>query len=486
MPIAHATFTVRRSRLIVLSLALALLMLFTLINTIVAGALETATVDLEGSSKAVSDLTASAGATLDYTIVVDNSGDETASGVVMTDTLPSGLTYVPASLVVVGGSGTSGVENGVVSWSGDVSSGESISISYSAVVSASLPMGTLIKNTALITVNGASIERSASTTVLNNVTNLIYFPYFVRHHHVPTLMLVSSPDVNNQWTIGWAIASEENVSKYEVQEAKDRQFTNPIDFEIPSPTKALTRSHPVSTNNRFYYRVRAVSPTGIIGPWSDVLLVGGNYLDNFDNPESGWAVRREDTDDVEQFVFYENGRLIHRILGRWDSMLAAPMMPAPNAAYRLETRVKLSGVDNLHTYGLVFGGDWNGEECPNDDWDSCFNHYYRLLVIWYGASNKLRMSVKRIEWHDSGNVGRGTTIISSRDVTVNKPPRDWQNWAVEVRPNGSIRIFVNNNLVGATTDTTFSDDFHFGTFSSTNEYSGLKAEFDWVRATAIP
>jgi hypothetical protein len=353
-------------------------------------------------------------------------------------------------------------------------------------VSASLPMGTVIMNTAQIAANGASIERSASTTVLNNVTDLIYFPYFVRHHHIPTMMVVSGPDVNNNWTVGWSIASEENVAKYQVQEAQDLGFTAPSEFETTPPTKSLARNHPVSSNNRYYYRVRAVSPGGIIGPWSDALIVGGNYLDNFDDPGSGWAIRREDTDDVDQYVYYENGRFIHRILGRWDSMLAAPMMPAPNAAYRLETRVKLSGVDNLHTYGLVFGGDWNGEECPNNDYSSCFNHYYRLLVIWYGASSKLRMSVKRIEYHDSGNIGRGTTIISSRDVSVHQPPRDWQNWAIEVRPNGSIKVFVNNNLVGSTTDTTYSDDFYFGTFSATNEYSGLKAEFDWVEAKVIP
>ena len=167
-------------------------------------------------------------------------------------------------------------------------------------------------------------------------------------------------------------------------------------------------------------------------------------------------------------------------------MLWIASRPRSRRAFLRFAEVKLSGVDNLHTYGLVFGGDYNGGECPNDDYSSCFNHYYRLLVIWYGAGNKLRMNVKRIDWHDSGNVGRGTTIISSRDVTVNQPPRDWQNWAVEVRPNGSIKIFVNNNLVGETTDATYSDDFYFGTFSATNEYSGLKAQFDWVKATAIP
>jgi uncharacterized repeat protein (TIGR01451 family) len=485
MPVTETEVRVRRTRLVMMSLAVIFVILFALINTIAAGALEVNAADLEDSSKSVSDLTASAGTTIDYTIVVHNSGDQTAGGVVMTDTIPAGLTYVPASLSVVGG-GSSGENSGVISWSGDVNSGASISITYSTVVSASLPMGTVIKNTAEIAANGATIERSASTTVLNNVTNLIYFPYFVRHHHVPTMMVVSAPDANNNWTVGWSIASEENVAKYELQESNDLGFTSPDTFEVTPPTKSRQFSHPISFDNGYYYRVRAVSPGGLIGPWSDTLIVGGNYIDNFDDPGSGWAVRRQDTDDVEQFVYYENGRFIHRILGRWDSMLAAPMMPAPNGAYRLETRVKLSGVDNLHTYGLVFGGDYNGEECPNADNTSCFNHYYRLLVIWYGAGNRLRMNVKRIDWHDSGNIGRGTTIIGSRDVTVNQPPRDWQNWAVEVRPNGSIKIFVNNNLVGETTDATYSDDFYFGTFSATNEYAGLKAEFDWVKATAIP
>lgn len=176
-----------------------------------------------------------------------------------------------------------------------------------------------------------------------------------------------------------------------------------------------------------------------------------------------------------------------KIGGRWDYAIAAPMVPAPSSSYKIETLVKLSdGIDNLHTYGVVFGGDWNGTTCPNSSYSSCFNHYYRLQVIWFGDPNQLRIDLKRIDFHDEDNVGRGTKkLIETKNVNVGNPS-GWNKWSIEVYSNGTIRVYVNDIYVGGGIDTTYTNDRYFGGFAASNEYSGTAANFDYFRVIALP
>jgi hypothetical protein len=217
-----------------------------------------------------------------------------------------------------------------------------------------------------------------------------------------------------------------------------------------------------------------------------MLYVVGNYADNFDDPNSGWILRREDTDTTENSTFYDDGHFVHRMKSGWDSMIGGPLMPAPQPPYRIESKIRLSGKDNLHSYGLVFGGDWDGRLCPNKDFTSCYNQYYRLLVLWFGNNDELKYQLKRITSHDEDNGhGRGSTLIGFREVQVKEPSGDWQVWAVEVEPDGTIKIFVNDDQVGETTDTALIDQPYFGTFSAVDEYTGLRAEFDWYSVTSL-
>ncbi|MCZ7668403.1 MAG: hypothetical protein M5U34_15025 [Chloroflexi bacterium] len=99
----------------------------------------------------------------------------------------------------------------------------------------------------------------------------------------------------------------------------------------------------------------------------------------------------------------------------------------------------------------------------------------------------MKYDLKRIDYHDPrNNAGRGDTLISTREVDVNSPAEGYQNWAVEVSPAGKIKIFVNGGLVGETTDTRYIGSPYFGSFSSTDEYNGLEAYFDWYESTALP
>ena len=68
--------------------------------------------DFSGTTKTVADLNAHtggailAGDTLQYTIATSNTGFDTAKGVVLTDVLPAGLTFVPGSIRVTSGANT--------------------------------------------------------------------------------------------------------------------------------------------------------------------------------------------------------------------------------------------------------------------------------------------------------------------------------------------------------------------------------------------
>jgi hypothetical protein len=148
--------------------------------------------------------------------------------------------------------------------------------------------------------------------------------------------------------------------------------------------------------------------------------------------------------------------------------------------------MRLEGVDNLQSYGIVFGGDWDGTDCPNSNYSSCFNRYYRLLAVWFGADNEMKYQLKRIDSHDPfNNHGRGTELIPFTEVLVNSPSEGYQTWAVELFPNGDIKIFVNGNLIGQTNDTVLLNEPFFGAFSSTDEYTGLQAQFDYFSVVRL-
>ncbi|UCG23145.1 MAG: hypothetical protein JSW55_13400 [Chloroflexota bacterium] len=347
-------------------------------------------------------------------------------------------------------------------------------------------MDTTITNTETISSSIATISGTVPTIVMTET--ILYMPVVAVAPPNTTIGVLDGPDSNNRWTVGfWPESPSIYLTGYEIQEAQDSSFVGATLIQVDDPgINSIEREKDPSTSNIYYYRARTMTSAGP-GAWSDSIEVVGNYLDGFTDRGSGWRMVRQDTDDIDQRVYYSGGKLIHRQHGRWDYLMSSPLKPAPEGAYRLEARVRFDDQDNLHTYGLVFGGDWNGSNCPNSRYTSCFKHYYRLLAIWYSDdSGKLRIQLKRIDRHDpDSNAGRGTTLIDYKDVKVRKPPSDWQNWRVDVSASGKISIFVNNNLVGSARDTRYIHNRYFGGYSATNEYAGLRVEFDWFRVTSL-
>lgn len=330
------------------------------------------------------------------------------------------------------------------------------------------------------------ISSMAISTVYTSTNDYnIYFPIIHKPFVPPVLFLQSAPNKNNARTVEWTgHYSDTQLTGYVLEADNNLDFVSPDVWNLDKNTTSVSHTPSTSYKNLLFYRVRPVLDS-YYDVWSNLLPVVGNYRDDFNNTGSNWDMRRQDTDDVDNNVFYDGGQFVLRILGRYDYVLASPVMPAPQPPYRIDTKVRWTGVDNLHTYGIVFGGDWNGQPCPNSDFSSCFNHYYRLMVLWSGSPSKLKMQLKRIDFHDGKNQGRGATLIDWRDVGANKPPREFQIWSIEVNPNGQIKVYINGNLVGTASDSTFIDDRYFGVLASTNEYSGLRAEFDWFQVDSL-
>lgn len=313
-------------------------------------------------------------------------------------------------------------------------------------------------------------------------TYTTYLPIAYKAVPTPILQPLTRSSSENSWTTTWTQPAPD-ITRYEVREAPNTNFESPLFYNTTTTNYAF--SMPASINNSYCYQVRAFA-NDIPSIWSNARCIVVDYYDDFSSGNSGWAIRRQDTDDVNNASYYENNELVVKIRGRWDYAIASPLVQAPTGSYKLSTRVKFdSGVDNLHAYGLIFGADWNGLPCPVADYWTCFNHYYRLLVIWHGSTNSLRMNLKRIDSHDPrDNAGRGVTLVDYNEVSVN--PNDWNTWTVEVHDDGEIVIRINGEVEATVNDATYLGDRYFGVLAATDEYSGAEPHFDYFGATNLP
>lgn len=469
-----------RSFIVMVCLLLALVFGLVTTQILVAGV---AAADLSGSSLSVDKSSTIAGNTVMYTVVISNSGDAVANNVLVTNTLPSELTYQPSSFnsetqgATTLGYGDSG---NVITWTGNVDSLGYATLTYSAQVADTVMVNDVITNTVEITGTGVLLQRSVATEIVDSY--FLNMPLVFQPVPAPTLNPITGPSAgNNSWTISWNVPAPE-VTGYQVQEASTASFSNPTQFDVGNATSD-SFSYSSSISNFYCYRVRALVGD-LAGSWSNTECTIGNYFDDFSNTGSGWRIRQQDTDDTDNSSYYENGEFVVKIGGRWDYALASPLARAPKPPYAIETRISFDPtVDNLHGYGVIFGGNWNGEACPNSDYENCFTHYYRFLVVWYGPLDHFRVQLKRIDYNDPvDNIGRGVALVDFKDIGVGNS-KGFNTWRIEVDADGTIRIYLNGGLVASAVDTTYVNNSpYFGIMASSDEYLGAEPHLDWYRA----
>jgi uncharacterized repeat protein (TIGR01451 family) len=125
-------------------------------------------VDLSPSEKQVQPEVVAPGGLLTYTLVLENAGTDDAPGVYLSDTVPLSTTYVPGSLAYPPGTGVGGYDpaSEAITWTGAVSAGLPVTLTFQVTVDLALADGAVVTNTVAISDGaGLGFERVATATV---------------------------------------------------------------------------------------------------------------------------------------------------------------------------------------------------------------------------------------------------------------------------------------------------------------------------------
>jgi uncharacterized repeat protein (TIGR01451 family) len=135
------------------------------------------TVDLGPSSKTVSTQSAAAGARITYTVAIRNASGPLNNAILFTDTLPTGLTYLPGTLAATSGVVTDTAAP-LLRWSGVLTPTPIVTITYAAMVSVGAPGA--LTNKATITAPGVQTITRSALFIANGYS--VYLPLVLRNH----------------------------------------------------------------------------------------------------------------------------------------------------------------------------------------------------------------------------------------------------------------------------------------------------------------
>lgn len=321
---------------------------------------------------------------------------------------------------------------------------------------------------------------------------LIYIPLIMRRWppvpYSPALVAVEDVVWDAPIRLDWQAdvpLSAYPIEAYVLEESATSGFAEASSYAVPTTTVPYTLpALPYGSHGWNYYRVRGDNVWGA-GEWSNTvaaLLLSEMY--SFDHPQSGWAPRRTSYWDLgAMYAEYGDGLLVTRVEDKFDFAVFSPMRPAPAPPYALRMNTKILHKANETSYGIVFGGN-EGDFCGVNRWsaedpDGCFFHYYRLNVIWGGY---LKWGIARIDYHE-GIAGGGSGVVGSMGgysaLDWYEADADgWNEWEIRVYTNG-FEIYVNGHLIGATGDTTYLNEPHYGIFSSTYEYNSARFRHEY-------
>ncbi len=319
----------------------------------------------------------------------------------------------------------------------------------------------------------------------------VYFPITVTP--LPKLSIsISRPNSNNQWQVSWQNGGV--GATYRLQESQEPDFANLLsDTILPGTMKDF--QHDPSTDSKYYYRVLYAFDS-MISPWSYAQVVGA-YRDDFDDPSTGWAMRRTtfvEGTDVKYGTGNEAGMLLTLVFDRWDWVLGSPMVEAPEVPYVIEYRATTHDASNLISGGISLGGDWNGQACPEVGnyygTTNCFNHFYNFNYIFHGPISLLFERVDRLFWCPScggsqvKRLGDINNTWPAFEVINNANGKNWHNYRVEVRGNG-LYLYIDGNYVRSFLDTNYVHEPYFGVFASTDEYKPSIWLYEYYQVTPL-
>lgn len=457
--------------------------------------------NLVNSTKTVSKSSVRPSEAFNYTIVVRNTG-EFDIPVEMTDSLPAQVSHIDTDCVAFI-TDQCAFSNGTVTWRGTVPEGGQATVTIAVQLKASANDGAQIVNTARIESDEQTFNRSATITVdvpESSPISLLPIALYGRLPDPgPVTLHVGEPNGQNTWLLSWT--ASDGAHGYEIQEAQEPDFSDATTSSVGQISSQTITKSP-SPFNVYYYRVRSRVGTQT-GPWSNVGRVVGGYRDDFDDDSTGWSMRRS-TYREEVKGFYENGRYVMQIIDRYDWGIVSPLQPAPRVPYAIDFEMRTVSQIYAHSAGMVFGGDWNGENCPPgtsfDEWykhGNCFNHFYNTNTI-YNDSNPSRVElqllferVDRLQWCGDcgGSPMKRVGDIGDLERLNHVNPKDWNHFRIEVRAD-SIRIYAapagqGLQLEYEYTDTRWLGSPYFGFFASTDVIDNLTWRFEYVQVMPL-
>jgi uncharacterized repeat protein (TIGR01451 family) len=123
--------------------------------------------DLAPSAKTATPDAFLPGDVLTYTVILDNEGSGDAPAVFLSDTMPLSTTYVPGSLAFPAGAGAGGYDPAAdaITWTGPVSAGLPVTLTFLVDTDPALVDGAVITNTAFISDGGGLGYQRVATAV---------------------------------------------------------------------------------------------------------------------------------------------------------------------------------------------------------------------------------------------------------------------------------------------------------------------------------
>lgn len=255
-----------------------LLMLLLGFNAIQVGA-EVAAADLSGSTKTVDVSQAEVNEKVTYTVLLKNSGDASSGTIHMTDTLPANVTLVNGSLTVPNASNvfteSSDDSGSAILWSGVILPGGEIALTFDATVNATVPLGTVITNTATIASNNQNLTTSppAETTVVSDTTKTFYMPIVMsRYPPIPLKPALTETELTGtSYRLDWTIGDANTIDFYLLHTSNDCTFDNRDIIQVNATT------YTVDAADALCYRVAGVNSFGL-GEWSNIVTLANANL----------------------------------------------------------------------------------------------------------------------------------------------------------------------------------------------------------------
>lgn len=215
---------------------------------------------------------------------------------------------------------------------------------------------------------------------------------------------------------------------------------------------------------------------------------GADYRDDFTSSINTWAIRRGtnggsfsvqhrgDTDGGRQ------GFLETEVFSDDSYVIVSPLVQSTAPPYNIEFYAKLKDPQDRHMYGIVFGGDWNGQACDTANPANCLTRYYELRVQYRDFSGQRFQEVKlvRVDGHDANNEPFGPILIDWKKGG-NVGTDDWIEIDVIVEGDGRMAVSFNDQFIAEARDATLINNRYFGLMLITRENDGARVKFDYIK-----